>query len=185
MSKTTFKNIGIFPITINSGVLSSSVPSTVTYNPNDLFIAESLEDSVVKLLTLGVIAPANITSQGIDGTVVTYTPTTSSNWPSVPTTLEAALDSLASLRKAITAQGILIGAGLATLNGSGTLAVANALIAATSRIVLTVQDTGAAPTGRIYNSARSNGVSFTILSSAGVADAGVIVYYQIWGPSPG
>lgn len=185
MAKTAFKNVGAFPITINSAVLDSNLPSTVTYKVGDIFIADSLEDSVVKLLTLGVIAPANITSQGIDGTVVTYVPTTSSDWPTPPTTLEGALDSLASLRKAITAQGTLIGAGLATLNGSGTLAVSNALIAATSRIVLTVQDTGPAPTGIIYNSARSNGVSFTILSTGGAADTGVIVYYQIWGPTPG
>ena len=58
--------------------------------------------------------------------------------------------------------------------------VTNTNVKATSRFILTVQDGGAVPTGNIYQSARVNGTSFTITSTAGVGDTGVQVYYQIY-----
>lgn len=90
----------------------------------------------------------------------------------------------------ITSEGILhikeqanAMAGVATLNGAGQAVVANTQITATSRIMLTVQDGGTVPTGFPYLSARSIGTSFTITSSAGAADSGAIIYYQIWEPT--
>jgi hypothetical protein len=71
-------------------------------------------------------------------------------------------------------------AGLAVLDATGNLVVPNTNIKATSRFLLTVQDGGVAPTGNVYVSARVVGTSFTITSNAGIADAGVQVYYQIY-----
>jgi hypothetical protein len=48
--------------------------------------------------------------------------------------------------------------------------------------MLTIQDGGTAPTGNVYQSARVNATSFTITSNAGIADAGVQVYYQLFEP---
>jgi hypothetical protein len=72
-------------------------------------------------------------------------------------------------------------AGIATLGAGGSVTVNNNAVDANSRFVLTVQDGGPAPTGIIYQSARVAGTSFTITSTAGAADAGVVVYWQIWG----
>lgn len=74
-------------------------------------------------------------------------------------------------------------AGIATLGPGGSVTIPNGAVTATSRFVLTVQDGGAAPTGMIYQSARTVGPGgdFTIKSSAGLADDGVQVYWQIWG----
>ena len=47
-----------------------------------------------------------------------------------------------------------------------------------------VELTGVAPAGVVYVSAITANTSFTITSNAGVADAGVIVYYQIYIPLP-
>ncbi len=75
-------------------------------------------------------------------------------------------------------------AGVVPLDGAGQAVVANSNIKATSRFTLTVQDnTGGPtvpPTGNIYVSTRVVGTSFTILSTSGAADSGVIIYYQIW-----
>ncbi|MCC6752067.1 MAG: hypothetical protein IT371_30725 [Deltaproteobacteria bacterium] len=73
-------------------------------------------------------------------------------------------------------------AGVATIGAGGNVVVANTRVSATTKFLLTVQDTGPAPTGTIYQSARAVGASFTIASSAGAADAGVVVYYQLWEP---
>ena len=71
-------------------------------------------------------------------------------------------------------------AGLTVLDAAGQLVIANSNVKATTRFMLTVQDGGTAPTGNIYQSARVNNTSFTIKSSAGAADAGVQVYYQLY-----
>jgi hypothetical protein len=74
-------------------------------------------------------------------------------------------------------------AGVATLDAAGQAVVANTQVTATSRISLTIQDGGTVPTGFTYLASRSVGTSFTIQSSAGAADNGVKVYYQIWEPT--
>ncbi len=72
-------------------------------------------------------------------------------------------------------------AGIATTGAGGSVTVANNQVTATSRISLTIQDGGAAPTGFVYVSGRAIGTSFTIQSSS--SDVGVSVYYQIWEPT--
>lgn len=75
-------------------------------------------------------------------------------------------------------------AGVAVLDGTGNVVVGNTQVTATTKFNLTVQDGGVVPTGGlIYQSARSVGTSFTITSTAGAADAGVQVYYQLWEPT--
>lgn len=71
-------------------------------------------------------------------------------------------------------------AGLSLLDGTGNITVANVSVKAGTRFVLTVQDGGAAPTGTVYVSARVASTSFTITSSAGAADSGVQVYWQLY-----
>lgn len=71
-------------------------------------------------------------------------------------------------------------AGLVLLDATGTAVIPNTNVKATTRFVLTAQDGGAVPTGNIYQSARTNGIDFTIKSTAGIADAGVQVYYQLY-----
>ena len=73
------------------------------------------------------------------------------------------------------------GAGVAVLDAAGTVTIPNTAVDANSRFTLTVQDGGPAPAGNVYQSARVAGTSFTITSTAGAADAGVVVYWQIWG----
>lgn len=74
-------------------------------------------------------------------------------------------------------------AGLTTLDGSGNSVVLNQNISSTTRITLTIQDGGAVPTTSVYVSNRVIGTSFTI-SSIGGGNSGVIVYYQLFEPSP-
>jgi len=74
-------------------------------------------------------------------------------------------------------------AGVAVLDGTGTIVVGNTNVSATTKFNLTAQDGGNPPTGVIYQSARVVGTSFTIKSAAGAADAGVQVYYQLWEPT--
>lgn len=71
-------------------------------------------------------------------------------------------------------------AGIATLGAAGNVVIPNTNVLAGTRFMLTVQDSGAAPTGIIYQSARTVGTDFTITSTAGIADAGVQVYYQLY-----
>lgn len=71
-------------------------------------------------------------------------------------------------------------AGVAVLGAGGSVVVPNTQVAATTRFMLTAQDGGAAPTGAQFVSARAAGVSFTIASTAGAADVGVQVYYQLF-----
>jgi hypothetical protein len=57
------------------------------------------------------------------------------------------------------------------------------IVSATSRFVLTVQDGGTLASGNVQVTHRSVGgfaPNFTITSSAGAADAGAIVYWQLW-----
>lgn len=72
-------------------------------------------------------------------------------------------------------------AGVATTDATGSVTINNTQVSATSRFTLTIQDTGAVPTGFVYASARVVGTSFTITSST--AQPGVDVYYQIWEPT--
>jgi len=74
-------------------------------------------------------------------------------------------------------------AGVVTLDGAGVLTVANTRISGTSRITLTMQDGGSVPTGAVYVSGRSAGVSFAIGSTSGAGNAGVKVYFQIYEPA--
>jgi len=71
-------------------------------------------------------------------------------------------------------------AGLATLDAAGQIVVANVSVLAGTRISLTVQDGGTLATGNVQVTARTAGLDFTIASSAGAADAGAIVYWQLW-----
>jgi len=73
-------------------------------------------------------------------------------------------------------------AGLVILDAAGQFVVPNTNVKASTKFMLTVQDGGPAPTGNVYQSARVNNTSFTIKSNAGVADAGVQVYYQLYEP---
>ena len=91
---------------------------------------------------------------------------------------------------AVTSQGIPQlqentnrGAGLVTLGADGSFTVLNTNAdGIESRYTLTVQEgTGFVPAGRIYISAHVDGVSFRIKSTAGGADQGVVVYWQMWG----
>lgn len=74
-------------------------------------------------------------------------------------------------------------AGLAVLGAGGTVVVPNTRVTATTKFTLTAQDGGSLLTGALQQSARVIGTSFTIRSTAGVADAGVQVYYQLWEPT--
>jgi len=58
--------------------------------------------------------------------------------------------------------------------------VPETLVSANSRFMLTVQDGGPVATGTIQVTARTVGVDFTVTSSAGAADVGAIVYWQLW-----
>ena len=71
-------------------------------------------------------------------------------------------------------------AGLATLDVAGNALVLNPTVTVGSRFVLTVQDGGTVATGAIQVGSRAAGLGFVIKSSLGAADAGVIVYWQIW-----
>jgi hypothetical protein len=76
-------------------------------------------------------------------------------------------------------------AGIAELDGAGQVVVPNVNVKAGSRFQLTIQDGGTTPpTGFVYMAGRVNGTSFTIQSSAGAADAGVQVYWQMFEPQP-
>lgn len=75
-------------------------------------------------------------------------------------------------------------AGVATLGAAGTVTIANTSVpAANGRVMITVQP-GPAPTGFVYVSNIIANTSFTITSTAGAGDAGVVVYYQIYQPTP-
>jgi hypothetical protein len=75
-----------------------------------------------------------------------------------------------------------VAAGLAVTGAAGTIVVPNTIVKATSRVTLTIQPGGAAPTGAVWCSAIVPGVSFTIQSIPG--DVGVQVYWQVWEPTP-
>lgn len=72
--------------------------------------------------------------------------------------------------------------GVATLGAGATIVVANTLVTATSRVMVTVQP-GPAPLGAVYVAAIVAGANFTITSN-NVGDVGVNVAWQIWEPAP-
>ena len=75
--------------------------------------------------------------------------------------------------------------GVATLDGTGTAVVLNTYTTAATRFILSVQEgTGVIPVGTVYQSSRVVGTSFTIKSSAGAGDVGVVVCFQLWEPTP-
>ena len=80
---------------------------------------------------------------------------------------------------ALKARGVQ-SSGLITLDVAGQLVVPETLVSANSRFMLTVQDGGPVATGTIQVTARTVGVDFTVTSSAGAADVGAIVYWQLW-----
>lgn len=69
--------------------------------------------------------------------------------------------------------------GIITLDAGGVKVIADPRVTALSRIMVTAQDGGVVPQGNLYIAARTVGVGFTI-QSTNAADAGVVVYYQIW-----
>jgi len=71
-------------------------------------------------------------------------------------------------------------AGIATIGAGGNIVVANTRVTATTRFQLTAQDGGSVPTGSPFVVSRVVGTSFTIQSTAGAADSGVNVYYQLF-----
>jgi len=93
--------------------------------------------------------------------------------PSLATgSVQGALDALKGMIPTVT--------GVATLGAFGAV-VPEPAVQATSKFVLTTQDTGAPTAGGVmYVSARVVGASFTISSSAGAGDTGVQVYWQLW-----
>ena len=71
--------------------------------------------------------------------------------------------------------------GITSLDSTGHAVVLNPLVNLNTRFVLTIQDGGPViPTGTIFVGFRSINNGFGISSSAGSADAGIIVYYQLW-----
>jgi len=70
-------------------------------------------------------------------------------------------------------------AALATLDAAGVATIENKNITATTCVVLTAQDNGATPTGSMFLQGRTVGVGFTIASTAGADDAGVVVYWAL------
>jgi hypothetical protein len=71
----------------------------------------------------------------------------------------------------------LLASGVATLDAAGEALIAEAQVAADSTFVLTPQ---VASTGFPRILTRVVGVSFAIQSSAGAADLGVDIYWQLW-----
>ena len=73
--------------------------------------------------------------------------------------------------------------GVIDLNGGGAAIIVTTSVKAGTHFTLTYQDTPLLPgfpVGVIAVIARAVGVSFSIASSAGVADAGRRVYWQLW-----
>ena len=74
--------------------------------------------------------------------------------------------------------------GIATTGAGSVVVVPNTLITANTRISLTWQGGGAAPTGTPYDAGlRAVGISFTI-ASTNPADVGCVVFWQLWEPAP-
>lgn len=78
------------------------------------------------------------------------------------------------IKQAIT-EGANAAMGTATLV-AGTIAVANTLVTANSRIFLTSQDPNAGTQGPVFVSARTAGVSFTITSTIGALDTAIVAW---------
>jgi len=75
--------------------------------------------------------------------------------------------------------------GLATLDAAGQIVVANTSVKSNTRFSLSVQEgTGVVPVGSVYQSARVAGTSFQIKSNGGAADAGLVVFWELWEPLP-
>ena len=70
--------------------------------------------------------------------------------------------------------------GVAILDAGGVAVIANPSVKAGTHFTLTYQDGGAVPVGVIAVIARAAGISFTIKSAAGAADATARVYWQLW-----
>lgn len=69
--------------------------------------------------------------------------------------------------------------GVAVIAADGTVTVVNKNATSDVCLSLTAQDGGTVPAGSMYVSARVAGASFTIASTAGAADAGTVVYWQV------
>jgi len=154
----------------------------------------SAGDVLFRATAIGVAA--DNASIGLAATVSISVPTGGVGGNYLATDFEVSLTPLAGPingRKQaflVDSEGVLHGkesancfAGVATLGAAGTVVVPNTRVTATTKFLFTAQDGGPAPTGVIYQSARTVGANFTIASSAGAGDAGVVVYYQLWEPT--
>lgn len=90
------------------------------------------------------------------------------------------LTTIPGVNEQIRIDGLNILSGIVTLGALGTAVVLNSNVTSNSNFLLTVQDGGAQPTGSVFVLSRVPGTSFTIKSTAAIADSGVVVYYQIW-----
>jgi len=177
-------------VILQGGIGTSSISGTVQINGGILFGDITLNDGAYvyctnlfiingKFLlngnsTLKTLSTFNPTAGYVDGTVdISGTPTWYTDESSNATYT-------GTVNKVIfTGWGM---AGLAVLDAAGQIVVANANVKANTRFLITVQDGGTAPTGNVFQSARTVNTDFTIKSNAGAVDAGVQVYYQLYEP---
>jgi len=81
--------------------------------------------------------------------------------------------------------GVNRASGLATLDAAGQIVVPNTSVKVTTRFSLSVQEgTGVVPVGSVYQSSRVANTSFQLKSSGGAADAGLVVFWELWEPLP-
>lgn len=88
--------------------------------------------------------------------------------------------------KVVTLSGdfVLAKAGTGALNAGGVLLVADPNVTASSRFLAFANNGGAPLTGVLQQTAKTIGADFTILSSAGAADATCVIFWQRWEPIP-
>jgi hypothetical protein len=87
-----------------------------------------------------------------------------------------------SVQNAIDALKALVplASGEGPLDGAGALTVLLPAISGSTPVTYSYQSNGVAPTGFLYLSNVNAGVSFTITSKGGAADAAQTVYWQVW-----
>jgi hypothetical protein len=69
--------------------------------------------------------------------------------------------------------------GMAVLDAAGTCTIPNSMVEANMCALLTAQDGGVVSSGAMRVLSRVVGVSITIGSTAGAADAGAVVFWQL------
>ena len=169
---TTFKSRGLVigaPLSLGDGLLVGDIVQGFTaigVTGNGLLIPIVFTQRVT-------VAQSNSTSLATDWTIQLCPLNGITN--SIRNVFRVTSEGIQAVRESANSM-----AGLAVLDGAGQLVIANTNVKATTRFILTVQDGGVAPTGNIFQSARTIGTDFTIKSNAGAADAGVQVYYQLY-----